>query len=444
MLVQRLSESCESGNQPQGKKAVLLVVLYVIVIFFTAGVIIGYGQLYPMLVESEVFHWECNSTVSWNQTCPEQQLALDDMFNTGASVSIFIQAVAGIMLDFIGPKLTSIIGLSFLIPGSVLFGFSTPVFNYYNLGFQLLSAGGPLVFVSTMHVPALFPGYSGLLMAILNGSYSGGALIFFVFNEVYYKYNVSLKILFLAYAGCMGFIFILALFFWPWVKFSEKTEYKPVNVQEDFENYKMGTCDKVLRYLKKVGSQVFSVHYIYLLVMISFFVLDGNFFLATSDQQLSLISDDEDLVNEYSTILALMIPSVGLVLGPVGLAIDKLGIAAGCIFLVVVSAGTTVAALFPIMPLQLFRFILFSIAYPYTYALWASFLVEMFGYDNYGVLFSGVALCSGLLNLIGNWLISEALEKGFYLVNLVLTGVSGVFLIYPIGMLIYKCCENES
>jgi ribose/xylose/arabinose/galactoside ABC-type transport system permease subunit len=49
-------------DPPNGVKAVLLTILYGIVIGATAGVIIGYGQLYPILVDSGVYSHLCPGT----------------------------------------------------------------------------------------------------------------------------------------------------------------------------------------------------------------------------------------------------------------------------------------------------------------------------------------------------------------------------------------------
>jgi hypothetical protein len=67
-----------------------------------------------------------------------------------------------------------------------------------------VAAGGPLVFVSAMDSVCFFPKSTGLLMAIINGCFGGGALIFLVMNFLFFDYEYSLKVLFLGYAVLLG------------------------------------------------------------------------------------------------------------------------------------------------------------------------------------------------------------------------------------------------
>lgn len=150
---------------PMWKRATITAV-QLLMTLLTAGVIIGYGQLYPMLIDAGVYKDKCpqtdssqNSNSSSATTCSAQETALDQLFNIGASVSIFVQAPSGIVLDFLGPRITCWMGLVLFIPGCFLFAYAKMIhtIDAYMFGFQLLAAGGPFVFISTMPVAQLWP-----------------------------------------------------------------------------------------------------------------------------------------------------------------------------------------------------------------------------------------------------------------------------------------------
>jgi hypothetical protein len=80
------------------------------------------------------------------------------------------------------------------------------------------------MFLSSSDVSSLFPKHSGLALTLLEGCYSGGAFVFFAFKALYFNYNVSFRTLFISYAILSGLVALLQLFFWPWSKFSDRTQ----------------------------------------------------------------------------------------------------------------------------------------------------------------------------------------------------------------------------
>jgi len=401
----------------------------------TAGVIIGFGQLYPMLVDSKVYFNECGPNFP-NATCAQQAAKLSNMFNYGATVSLFIQAPSGVFLDFFGPRITALFGLSMFIPGCVLFAFSTIQFDAYLPGFLMIAAGGPMVFISIMSTPNLFPKYISTILMLMNGSYGGGAMVFLVFNQLFYKAHVSLKWLFNIYAAIAGAIALVVLFTWPLKKYKE-----PAPVVQELETERPKSEKKMSR-ARVILRDVFNIHYLFLNVFVAVLNLKANFFLSTSDQQLGDINPAKE--PEYSIIFGLMLPIVGFVVGPVGLVVDKLGINAGIYFLIFLTTVSSIIGMINNMPAQIVNFLVFSVYFPYIYSLWATFLILRFGYDNYGVLYAGVALTAGIVNLAGTPLADYAAKhNNFFEINLALLVASLVLIIYPISMQIYNVCTKK-
>lgn len=48
-------------------------------------------QRYPLLIDSKVYQNKCKGEEITDNTCDRQTAALDQLFNIGASVSIFVQ-----------------------------------------------------------------------------------------------------------------------------------------------------------------------------------------------------------------------------------------------------------------------------------------------------------------------------------------------------------------
>jgi len=355
------------------------------------------------------------------------------------------------------------VGLIGLIAGSLVFAFSGPSFNGYLAGFVLLSAGGPFVFISTLHVAALFPSKSGLVMAFLNGSYGFGALIFLIFNSLFYQYHISLKVLFIAYAVILGCLTITTFFLWPWSKFPEQTgiidvipeeparHYKTVlskeehyhfigqnSIQEEklSQNYVGEEFSELLKepsYWKKLKENALNLHFLYIVIFIALMISKSSFYLATSNQQLRLVTNNEDTQNLYEYILALMIPVLGMAVSPLGLIIDKFGINVAVYFYVAMSCICDVLGIVRNSPLQILRFIVFSIYYPFTFTLWADFIAKKFGFINYGVLFGIVALVSGIFGFAETSLVNFAVETNQYdWVNIGWMICTILGLIYPV------------
>eukprot|EP01130_Rhizamoeba_saxonica_P000128 TRINITY_DN10141_c0_g1_i1.p1 TRINITY_DN10141_c0_g1~~TRINITY_DN10141_c0_g1_i1.p1 ORF type:complete len:437 (-),score=55.67 TRINITY_DN10141_c0_g1_i1:23-1333(-) len=403
---------------PTGIKAVALVVVYIMTTVLSAGVIVGWGQIYPVLLDTGVFHNLCKESET---ECAAQEAALDRMFNVGASISVLVQAFAGVSLDFFGPKITSWFGIVTMVVGCLLFGYATPEFETHFIGFQLLSAGGPFIFVSMMPVAALFPNSSGIVLMALNGSFGGGALIFYLFNKVYYAYDMELKYLFVFYALVMWVIFLATILFWPWKKF--RLDQEPAKI------------DTLSDYLSSIKSNMTNIHYLYIVIMVPVLIMKSNFFLGTSYQQLRDILHDKTLVDQYNSYFGIMLPVIGLVVGPIGVIIDKAGINIGILFLLILSTLSSICSIITNPAVLWVRFSIFSIYYPYIYGIWSDFISKNFGWESYGTLYAGVAFMACLVNLLGTLLANYAVKGDkFVSINIMLMVGTSVLCLYPIIM----------
>jgi len=327
----------------------------------------------------------------------------------------------------------------------------------------LLSGGGPFVFLSTLHVAALFPNKSAFIMALLNGSFSAGALLFLVFNTLYNQYNISLQILFIAYGVIIGLISITSFFLWPWSKFSEKTGVIEVVPDEPAQQHakleehplfeKNGgltiqhdglASNEATSYWVTLKKNALNWHFLWLVLYIPVMISMGNFYLGTANYQLALITSDSDEINQYAGIFAILLPVLGIVAAPIGLLIDRFGINSGIFFFVTLAAICHAIGIVRNLQLQIVRFIGFSIFYPYTYTLWSDFIFKKFGFINYGMLFAAVALMSGILSFATTALVDYAVASNQYdWINIGWIGCVLAGLIYPVVILVIRMLKYE-
>jgi len=274
-------------------------------------------------------------------------------------------------------------------------------------------------------------------------------------------------VLFIAYSVMLGAIALSSFFLWPWAKFRVKQEYKIVQEEDSSEQFRSIPQNEIqtpllgqnrdvtiqknanlnknseLTYWEQLKINTINLHYFYLVLFIPLMVVSSNFFLATSNQQLDLITKDSSLKNTYAVILAYLLPTIGLVVAPLGLILDRYGINTGIFFFVALSCIGHALGIIRNMPLQIVRFVVFSTYFPYTYTLWADFIVKKFGFSTYGVLFGVVAAVSGVFGFATTALVNFAVTTNQYdWVNIgwILCSILG--LIYPVTMLFYSCTRD--
>jgi len=288
-----------------------------------------------------------------------------------------------------------------------------------------------MVFLSIMSTANLFPKQSGVVLMIMNGSYGGGALVFLIFNWIYFQYHVTLRSLFLVYAGIAGFIALIVLFTWPLKKYKspiDESEQLHADVDAKTEHTETSKFRRVIK-------SVFNIHYLFLNITVAILILKSNYYLATSDIQLGMMSSNGDEIALYAKIFGLMMPIIGFLVGPIGIVVDKAGVDVSGIFLVILSGISSFIGFIEYLPIQVINFFVFSMYFPYIYGYWCSFIVVKFGFEDYGVLYAGVAITAGVVNLAG---IPLATYPDTQRVNLVLLIVNSALLIYPIASLIHK------
>ncbi|KAI1354260.1 amino acid transporter [Xylaria sp. FL0043] len=154
-----------------------------------SGIVFGFASLKPILVAEGVYGELCDAELSEGSPlvrvpCPEQDMRLN-LFFAAASVTANISALfAGYALDHYGRRTCYIASAILIAAGSVLLGyaFAIPEFDGYILGNIMLSTGGTFLFVPSFRLANAFPKYSGLIVAIITGSFDASAAVLLLYQ----------------------------------------------------------------------------------------------------------------------------------------------------------------------------------------------------------------------------------------------------------------------
>ncbi len=175
-----------------------------------AGPIFGFAALKPTLIIQHVYEDVCSgnenlsqvvSTVS-EQTfgtedasfvakCTAQDLRLNMMFTVGAALTNICALVIGAVLDRAGPRVCGAIAAAFLYLCCISFIFASQLkayFDPYLVGYSLMALGGPFAYISSFQLSNAFPEQSGLILAIITGSFDASSSVFLLYKKVFLHY----------------------------------------------------------------------------------------------------------------------------------------------------------------------------------------------------------------------------------------------------------------
>jgi MFS family permease len=141
---------------------------------------------------------------------------------TVAAVSTNVAALPiGTILDRYGPRVCGLMGSVFVATGCLFFAFAWTLgqkgIDGYIPGYFFLALGGPFVFISSFQLSNTFPRYSGLILALLTGSFDTSSAVFFFYRLIYTATDGAFypKKFFLGYLVVPAFIFTVQVLVMP-------------------------------------------------------------------------------------------------------------------------------------------------------------------------------------------------------------------------------------
>lgn len=185
---------------------------------------------------------------------------------------------------------------------------------------------------------------------------------------------------------------------------------------------------------------IFTVDFLFIFLLVPILNLKANFFLATYNEQISFLSDDPKVIAKYQDMLGWMIPAIGMSVTPLGAFPDRFGVNSSIILLLVMSASEVACSLSANLHLQIFRFVLFSIWFPFMFATWVTFQAHKFGYKHFGTISGIIATTCGAVAFANKSIIDYATETGQLGYRWVATWqivICGIFLILGIFLWVW-------
>lgn len=150
----------------------------------------GWNALALILKDQGVYDAGCAAERADNggpdALCPTQESKLAVLWTVGIFALNFGPVFVGPVLDYFGPKLTSVLGVLLNMIGMILIGCTRPGgFNALPAGAIILGLGGITYHLANFHISNLFPGKRGLISSLFVAGFTGCGIIYYILYEIY-------------------------------------------------------------------------------------------------------------------------------------------------------------------------------------------------------------------------------------------------------------------
>ncbi|KAK9804317.1 hypothetical protein WJX72_006375 [[Myrmecia] bisecta] len=209
---------------PYGYKdaRIALLVMAVAGEFAQGGLMFGWNAMALMLKDTGNFNRGCPPLTGTGSEvqCSTQESKLAVLWTIGIFALNFGPVLVGPVLDFVGPKLTTLLGIFLNILGLVLLAVSNShAFNALHAGAVIMGLGGITYHLAQFHISNLFPRKRGLISSLFVAGFTGCGIVFFILQRIFEDLGSTRN----AYRGTLlvyaGFCAIwIPLNFWmmPW------------------------------------------------------------------------------------------------------------------------------------------------------------------------------------------------------------------------------------
>lgn len=477
----------------------------------SAGIVFGFAALKPVLIGEGIYSELCTSKQDGdiNSPCIEQDLKLNFLFTLAAGVTNVIALPVGWVLDNYGPRICGVVGAALITIASFMFIWSRLLISYldpYLIGYSLLAAGGPFVFISCFQLANSFPKRSGSILALITGTFDSSSALFLFYRIIYQKWDSSLHLteFFKLYLIVPLFIVICQLTIMPHESYKTQGNVAKIHVEGLDENGQLLEGDDgsaiipdeqerqtllsqealeqneelqthrsrqksvleiyVEAKLEKksggvfgllhgltVSEQVKSPLFYFMVIFTTICMLRINYFVATIRSQEEYLLDDPKLAKTMNAIFDVALPLGGVVSIPfTGLILDHLDTLRT---LVLVAATSIVIGILGLVPhsfaTNLLGIIILVVYRPFYYTVVSDYISKIFGFDTFGTIYGLVICISGMCNMFQSVL--DGWTHTTFKMNplpinyslVLITIVSSVVLIWNVHQAVLKSKEKK-
>ncbi|KAI0107087.1 amino acid transporter [Nemania sp. FL0031] len=433
------------------------VVFGAVMCCLASGIVFGFASLKPILIAEGVYGELCEASPGFDDIpCPEQDMRLN-LFFVAASITTNIAALfAGYSLDHFGRRACYVIAAAFLAAGSVLLGyaFAIPEFDGYILGNIMLSIGGAFLFVPSFRLADAFPKHSGLIVAVITGSFDASSAVLLLYQLAWEATNGALapNQFFSAYVIIPVILLIGEFTLMPRDAYQTTFDMghsieKPHDIGRvniDFDRDANGLTELHLvqgngvdRSLSKLDQiedilghaneceertqtnegthhagavwgvlhglpahrQMMTAWFILILLMTVIQMLKMNSFIATIESQYRYLFQSDEEAEAISKFFGIALPLGGIATTPfIGLLLSNLSVTAIIGVLTAFIAMIGILNCLPFLWAGYATVILFVIFRPFYYSAMSDYATKVFGFATFGRLYGAITCISGILS----------------------------------------------
>ncbi|KAF1313797.1 hypothetical protein FI667_g7850, partial [Globisporangium splendens] len=379
---------------------VIIAITSVLITFMSAGLILGFGPLYSMLVAEGQWSELCDpNEPPEGPTCAPQEVHLQYIFSASFQCLSIANAAFGLLLDIVGPRFCATFGLliSFLGHLLIAYGDSETGMGYSIIaGAAMLAIGGYGLYICSFQFVKLYK-RQGFLSSAISGLFNASGYVFMMLKI----HGVTRRGFYTGYAIFTLVALVVCFVVFPLRSLTDaNTHYtlsgfscrlprfsKPQNVWPQLKEQ-----------LKRPDLWFFGVYFGWISTWFGFC---GG---AIPNIIFQLAGDDTAMALDYIDYVLPMTSNTSFLFTPfVGLFIDKygfrVGFAATSAFVLLFIGFLNINSL----KVQVLTFLWYALAQGFFYALQFSYIIVCFPAELYGSMQCFLALWSlsmGFLNYI--------------------------------------------
>lgn len=220
-ILRRVNFAMVYHNNVSRTLRIVQIACAVIWCLLVAGPSFGFAALKPILVSEGVYKTYCTpkEIKEGVEICQEQDLKLNMIFTVAAVITNASGIIVGPILDKYGPKVCGTLGATLIIIACIILrsALSIQAFDGFIIGYSFLALGGPFTFISSFQLSNTFPQSSGLILAILSGSFDASSAVFLGYRILYEKSNGNFHLhdFFTLFLAAPIFILLCQMFIMP-------------------------------------------------------------------------------------------------------------------------------------------------------------------------------------------------------------------------------------
>ena len=433
---------------------------------FFAGAMNGWPNFISVLEKEKFFIDACNVTSTNTSSCLGQSNNLSFIFTLSSAVAYFTAILTGKLLDkygvwFVRTLMINVAAICYII---VAFVPTTSSYALY-ICFPLIQICGYTLYLQKFQTANLFPERTNFYMASVSGAFDSGAVVFLIFNKLYFEFSVSYKTLLCLYAAVYFMLnartFLLTPRYTVSKDVSRSHEYgytelfaaikaKDNNnnsfelLEETRENNQKESLKK---YLLKPYFLTSMLSVVIVNFLLAFYISNFNIFIkstlgvASNQEQVAWYSNKFGIVQLCAVIFA-SIYGILIDFYQKKLKDERTADIRSCLVGIWCSSGTAVLLLiFMLVPsakLQISSMILVIMTSSFFFSANSAFLTSVLPPGLQGRLFGVLSFANGaalLLQQPVRFLVTDALDNWFLPVTLCLLLLSFLLVLHPLCIL---------